>query len=585
MKGIRINMKKIKNNLLSLRIILKELEYKHVFAWITLIFFVAILTPCITWLYKLLIDYFSHENTSPVNIILLVVIYVIAQFLQESIENLQSNFAVKLNYRLNNRINYVINKKLSVIRAELYEDKAVFDLISRVRENITFETINTFGNVLALFMMIITTISYIGIISTINCYLPIIITCSLVPYCILFFFQQRKKYEQNVELSDKRRYVNYLNSVLTERENAKDIRTFESLDYIKGKVQKEREKVYIVEKRLAIKQLRENILVNIFQYGIIGTTLFWGYCKYRDGNITLGDIMLIITALQGIISSFSSIADNFMSMSDFSFNLKDWKTFIDLEEEPLINIDLKSFDLQLENVSFVYPGSEKKVLNNINLHIKEGEKVAIVGENGSGKTTLLYLLLGIYEPTTGVVKIGKENLQNVLRDYRKKVSCLFQDYIKYQMSIEDNVFLNRQISKKYINKFVEKNDFIKNFPEMEKTMLGKINDLGIELSGGQWQKLAISRALVKPETKILIMDEPVASLDPKSENDLYINFDDICQKKSLILISHRLGVTRLCDKIIVMKEGLIIEQGSHNQLMAVKGEYYKMFTAQQQFYK
>ena len=585
MKGIRINMKKIKNNLLSLRIILKELEYKHVFAWITLIFFVAILTPCITWLYKLLIDYFSHENTSPVNIILLVVIYVIAQFLQESIENLQSNFAVKLNCRLNNRINYVINKKLSVIRAELYEDKAVFDLISRVRENITFETINTFGNVLALFMMIITTISYIGIISTINCYLPIIITCSLVPYCILFFFQQRKKYEQNVELSDKRRYVNYLNSVLTERENAKDIRTFESLDYIKGKVQKEREKVYIVEKRLAIKQLRENILVNIFQYGIIGTTLFWGYCKYRDGNITLGDIMLIITALQGIISSFSSIADNFMSMSDFSFNLKDWKTFIDLEEEPLINIDLKSFDLQLENVSFVYPGSEKKVLNNINLHIKEGEKVAIVGENGSGKTTLLYLLLGIYEPTTGVVKIGKENLQNVLRDYRKKVSCLFQDYIKYQMSIEDNVFLNRQISKKYINKFVEKNDFIKNFPEMEKTMLGKINDLGIELSGGQWQKLAISRALVKPETKILIMDEPVASLDPKSENDLYENFDDICQKKSLILISHRLGVTRLCDKIIVMKEGRIIEQGSHNQLMAVKGEYYKMFTAQQQFYK
>ena len=585
MKGIRINMKKIKNNLLSLRIILKELEYKHVFAWITLIFFVAILTPCITWLYKLLIDYFSHENTSPVNIILLVVIYVIAQFLQESIENLQSNFAVKLNYRVNNRINYVINKKLSVIRAELYEDKAVFDLISRVRENITFETINTFGNVLALFMMIITTISYIGIISTINCYLPIIITCSLVPYCILFFFQQRKKYEQNVELSDKRRYVNYLNSVLTERENAKDIRTFESLDYIKGKVQKEREKVYIVEKRLAIKQLRENILVNIFQYGIIGTTLFWGYCKYRDGNITLGDIMLIITALQGIISSFSSIADNFMSMSDFSFNLKDWKTFIDLEEEPLINIDLKSFDLQLENVSFVYPGSEKKVLNNINLHIKEGEKVAIVGENGSGKTTLLYLLLGIYEPTTGVVKIGKENLQNVLRDYRKKVSCLFQDYIKYQMSIEDNVFLNRQISKKYINKFVEKNDFIKNFPEMEKTMLGKINDLGIELSGGQWQKLAISRALVKPETKILIMDEPVASLDPKSENDLYENFDDICQKKSLILISHRLGVTRLCDKIIVMKEGRIIEQGSHNQLMAVKGEYYKMFTAQQQFYK
>lgn len=116
-------------------------------------------------------------------------------------------------------------------------------------------------------------------------------------------------------------------------------------------------------------------------------------------------------------------------------------------------------------------------------------------------------------------------------------------------------------------------------------MLGKINDLGIELSGGQWQKLAISRALVKPETKILIMDEPVASLDPKSENDLYENFDDICQKKSLILISHRLGVTRLCDKIIVMKEGRIIEQGSHNQLMAVKGEYYKMFTAQQQFYK
>ena len=580
MKGIRINMKKIKNNLLSLRIILKELEYKHVFAWITLIFFVAILTPCITWLYKLLIDYFSHENTSPVNIILLVVIYVIAQFLQESIENLQSNFAVKLNYRLNNRINYVINKKLSVIRAELYEDKAVFDLISRVRENITFETINTFGNVLALFMMIITTISYIGIISTINCYLPIIITCSLVPYCILFFFQQRKKYEQNVELSDKRRYVNYLNSVLTERENAKDIRTFESLDYIKGKVQKEREKVYIVEKRLAIKQLRENILVNIFQYGIIGTTLFWGYCKYRDGNITLGDIMLIITALQGIISSFSSIADNFMSMSDFSFNLKDWKTFIDLEEEPLINIDLKSFDLQLENVSFVYPGSEKKVLNNINLHIKEGEKVAIVGENGSGKTTLLYLLLGIYEPTTGVVKIGKENLQNVLRDYRKKVSCLFQDYIKYQMSIEDNVFLNRQISKKYINKFVEKNDFIKNFPEMEKTMLGKINDLGIELSGGQWQKLAIARA-VNRSADLYIFDEPNSALDVVTEKKILKRIEDSTEKKISIIIIHRFRKIMNSEyRIMVLKKGVLVEDGTHDSLINQEGEYYNMMSSQ-----
>ena len=577
-------MKKILQNIKNLKIIFNQMNVGVTVLWGAAIFISAILTPVVTWIYKLLIDRFSDNSIIFESVSIIILLYIAVELFQEIIENVQLYFASKMNYQLNDGITHCINKKISKIKLELYEKKITYDLISRVRENMTSDAISTFGNIFSLITLFITLLSYLAVVSLINIYLPVLIIISIIPYCVLLTLQSRRKYNTEVELSEKFRYVNYLNDVLTERESAKEVRTFKILDYIKNKAKEERKVIYLKEKKNIIKNFRETIFANILQYISLGLMLLWGFLKFKEGKMSIGDILLIIAAIQGIISCYESIVANFATMTEFSFNFHDWNIFMNLEEEQKGDDCINDFTIKLENVSFSYPDSETEVLHNINLVINPNEKIAIVGENGSGKSTLINLLLGLYQPTNGKITVGGVSLNNILTDYRMKTACLFQDYVKYQISIDENIFLEEDIEKDEIKKLRKEMSFIEKLPLKEKTILGKIEENSIELSGGQWQKLAIARALARKNTKILMLDEPTASLDPNSESKIYENLENISKNKTLLLISHRLGVARLCDKIIVLNKGNIIEHGNHEKLMEQQGEYYKMFNAQKELY-
>lgn len=287
--------------------------------------------------------------------------------------------------------------------------------------------------------------------------------------------------------------------------------------------------------------------------------------------------------IQSMISTITAFSTNVASVNEFVFFIKDWKQLMKIDEEENSEKQVRGYKIKFDNVTFRYPNSQKNVLSNISFEIAENEKVAIVGKNGSGKSTLINLLLGIYEPNEGNILIGGSKVKEALQDIRSKIICVFQNFNKYQMSVEDNIYAGN--FGKQVNLTTGFNaEFIQNLSKKEKTMLGQLEKDGVELSGGQWQQIAIMRALARDNSKVIILDEPTASIDPSTENTIYENISKIGEGKTLIFISHRLSAVSLCDKIIVLENGKIIEMGTHEFLMEQKGCYYQMYSNQKALY-
>ena len=249
------------------------------------------------------------------------------------------------------------------------------------------------------------------------------------------------------------------------------------------------------------------------------------------------------------------------------------------------------YGIEFKNVSFAYPNTDRTVLKNINVTIKPGEKVAIVGENGSGKTTFVNLLCGIYSPSSGSISIGGHDLMENLSRSRQTLSAIFQEFGRYETTIRENITISdqtRKASEQELQDLTEQIDaysFISTQPKGFDEVVGNFSETGNNLSGGQWQKLAICRAAYRDKAKIMVLDEPTAALDPMAETVLYRNFTGLTGDRTTLLISHRLGIASLVDRVLVFDNGQIVEDGTHAQLLQKGGLYAKMYQAQSQWYE
>ena len=248
--------------------------------------------------------------------------------------------------------------------------------------------------------------------------------------------------------------------------------------------------------------------------------------------------------------------------------------------------------IRIENVSFFYPGSDIPALNEVNLHIRPGESLAIVGENGSGKTTLIKLLTRLYQPSEGTIYLEGLDLKEWDIDtLRKKIGVIFQDFARYQLLVGENIGIgdvDELEQDELIEEAAEKgmaDEFVKDLPQGYKTQLGTWFKDGKELSGGQWQKIALSRAFMRSKADILIMDEPTAAIDARAEAEIFSHFRDLTANKISIIISHRFSTVRMADHIIVLEKAEILEQGSHEGLLASGGQYATLFNLQAQGYQ
>lgn len=352
---------------------------------------------------------------------------------------------------------------------------------------------------------------------------------------------------------------------------------------------------FIEKKRtIAHKYLCWNIVADCLRNGVyLIVLLLTAYRLYQNPALGLG----VFTSIYLLSKQLQNAAANMLiSCSTLIGDIPYMRDFFELQgiaKEPCENATelIQNAEIICEHMCFSYPNSDKEVLHDINLKICQGEKIAIVGHNGSGKSTFVNLLCGMYEPTCGNLTVGGKKIYNALQSVRNIISVVFQNFGRYETTLRTNITIgdNKRTATEeeliLLAKRTGAEQVIQKQPDGLEEEVGSFSERGNNLSGGQWQKIALTRALYRDNSRIIILDEPTAALDPIAEAELYRNFIDLTEDKTTLLISHRLGITSVVDRILVFDGGRIIEDGCHEELMKKNGVYAKLYKAQAEWYK
>jgi len=373
-----------------------------------------------------------------------------------------------------------------------------------------------------------------------------------------------------------------------------DTRFFGAYPWLRGKFERLNTEYIGIKNRVTKKHVLFNSIADIFRSGVYVVILLIAARQIFDNPVVgIGAFMLVFTMagqLQDVTARIFTAAAQFSSNAAY---MRDFFYLDELEYEMRNSaaVPQEKFSIEFKDVDFAYPDTERKILQNFNVQIREGEKVAIVGENGSGKTTFVSLLCALYKPDSGEITMGGTNIYDNISKTRKTLSAVFQDFARYETTIRANITIadiEREVTDAQLRAVAESTGALEFIEAQENELdevVGTFSPSGNNLSGGQWQKVALTRCMYREDAKVMILDEPTAALDPVAEAELYRHFADIIGDRTTILISHRLGITQLVDRILVFDDGCIVEDGTHLELLAKDGLYAKMYHAQAQWYE
>lgn len=425
--------------------------------------------------------------------------------------------------------------------------------------------------------------------------LPLLLALGSTPGALLREAIHRQRYLMDRgQAPDERRFGIYID-LLTGRHSAAELRLFslgqwllDQAGQLRRRLHKERLQLAAREARLTVVSDGMNGLTHVAALGVSVGLLV-------NGHISIGAAAALFAAIEtfqitffGLIWEGSMLYNSLRYLEDY-FVLMD-NPRLDLKAGRKLDQPLAT-PIVLENLSFTYPGAERPALSDLNLELQPGERIALVGENGAGKTTLVKLLMGLYRPTSGRILVDGVDLGDIApADWHRKFGTVFQTYLRYQTTVEENItfgWLDGADDKEHLQAVLTRSgaqEVVAELPQGLSTRLGKEYHAGAELSVGQWQKLAIARAYFRP-AEILILDEPASALDAQAEAAVYRHFADLAQNRTAILISHRLASCQIADRILVLREGRLVEVGTHDALLASGGEYAELYGLQAAAYR
>jgi ATP-binding cassette subfamily B protein len=452
-------------------------------------------------------------------------------------------------------------------------------------------------NFIAQGTLMILSAALIGIQNILMMIIFIVISFGIVK--ISSFFTKRDKIKFSDAMAPTWRKMNYLESTTKNFDFAKDIRLFNMSNAFFNQLSGVNE----TYKELNRKHHNRMVLweVSLGSVLIVQKILMYTWLVYNvvTGAYQISDFVLYVGLVSTFHASVGYVNWIYSDMRTNSLMINDYRNFVDWKEDRetadekyghITEINLDKFEFRFENVSFKYPGHDNYVLKNVNLTIKNGAKLAVVGVNGAGKTTFIKLMMKLYEPSEGRILLNDVDIKEYNREeYFKLFSPVFQNVECFAMPIYQNISFAEEdkTDMNKINEVLEQSGLSEKINSYEKgihTNLLKIFDKeGIDLSGGEKQRLAMARALYK-DGKVVILDEPTAALDALAEDRMYREFENMIYGKTAVFISHRLGSTRFCDKIAMFEDGTIVEEGTHEELMAKNGKYAYMFGIQSQYY-
>ena len=471
------------------------------------------------------------------------------------------------------------------------------DRLARAKRDVSWRPGDLTWSVLGLSSNLVTIVLMAGLLASLHYVLVVLALAAALLSLVLERQVTSRLYEFFYKETPEEREREYMGDLLAQPRTTKEIRAYVLADYLLARHQRLSEDLFHLREQMYRSATRVSMLTGL----VSGTTLALAYlfvaAQGAAGTIDPGGVVLVIGAFASVAGTLGNISSTFVAVDQHTTFLDDYFSFLAME--PLVPVPAKpqlvpdrlTGGIEFDNVTFSYPGGTGTAVANLNLNIRSGELIALVGENGAGKSTLVKLLLRFYDPDQGSVRIGGVDLKDVdPQTLRSRIGVLFQDYASYELTIRENVMLGRPDDKVDDDRVMEalrdaRSDWLlRKMPKGLDAKVGRLFEGGHDLSGGEWQRLALARIMYR-DADIWILDEPTSSLDPEAEAGIFAELKENLRGRIGIVISHRFSTVRIADRIAVIADGRVTELGTHGELLLAGGRYSQLFELQAAGYR
>src|SRR5438309_4115428 len=540
------------------------------------------------------VPWLPHLTFSVMGMIVFLAILQFVIFAVSALLNTLRNISQQLlQNSVSMRIQLMVMEKAASLDLQFYEDPASYDLLRRAQNDSINRPVLMIATAFGLLQTLLTLVTMIALLFGVSWILAAVVIISPIPAFIADTRYGWRGYNIARWGSRLLRRMNYMVNLVTTDSFAKEVKLFGLGHYFIERYRLIASAFYDTQRSQVVRRYMTGFALGNISTLVTSITYLYIALQAIAGRLSLGALTAYTQAAVQVQNSIQSVLSGFSGMYEHNLYLNNLVEL--MAKEPSMPVAAQPVpvpqplrgEIRFENVTFAYPGSETLALDNVSFTVKAGETLAVVGRNGAGKTTLFKLICRLYDPSQGRILIDGIDI----RDFepvqlRHQIGAMFQDYVDYQATASENIGLGNvpEIANRAAvvsaSKQAGSDELIAKLPAGYDTALGKWFDAGVNLSGGEWQKVALARAFMREDARILLLDEPTSALDAQAEYDLFERLRSLTHGRTAVYISHRFSTVRRADRIIFLEHGRLVEEGTHEELMRLNGRYAKLFRMQ-----